>query len=324
MIDFSGQSVLVTGAGRGLGRLYALEVARRGASVLVNDLGCSTKGDGTDSKIADEVAAEIVDMGGSAVASYDSVSDPQSAGRIIEAAVESFGRLDAVISNAGIFGTTAFEDLQPDEWRRMLNVHLDGGFYLSQAAYRVMKRQGGGRLVFISSSAGMFGQPMAAHYAAAKTGLAGLTNVIAIEGEAHGIKANAVLPSGISRMATETVGDEKLLMQSGFMRSIRPELVVPIVVYLASSACSLTHHYYSAAAGRFARVFIGLSQGWLAPVDQEPTVEDIAERIEQIANVDDFIVPTSIVDEILELCERRGVSAMPDNMEPHVPETPEG
>jgi NAD(P)-dependent dehydrogenase (short-subunit alcohol dehydrogenase family) len=234
--------------------------------------------------------------------------------------VDAFGRLDAVVSNAGIFGSVPFEDLSADAWTRMLRVHLDGGFYLAQPAYRVMKNNRGGRFVFISSSAGIFGQPMEAHYAAAKAGLVGLTNVIAIEGEAHGILANSVMPTGFSRMVTETVADEKFLAESGFMRAIRPELVVPLVTFLASSACTFTHRNYSAAAGRYARVFVGLSEGWLADAESQPTAEDIEAHLEQVSATDRFIVPASIVDEVLEVCERRGVNAMPDNAEVAFPE----
>lgn len=311
MIEFTDRVAVVTGAGRGLGRLYALDLARRGAAVVVNDLGGSMRGQGADSSVADEVVAEVKQAGGTAIASYDSVDSPAGGQAIVDAAVGAFGRLDAVVSNAGIFGSVPFEDLSPDEWNRMLRVHLDGGFYLSQPAYRVMKNNGGGRFVFISSSAGIFGQPMEAHYAAAKAGLVGLTNVIAIEGEAHGILANSVMPTGFSRMVTETVGDEKFLAESGFMRAIRPELVVPLVTFLASTACTFTHRNYSAAAGRYARVFVGLSEGWLADVDSEPTAEDIQAHLEQMSATDKFMVPSSIVDEVLEVCERRGVSAIP-------------
>src|ERR1700754_2528513 len=313
MIDFTGQVAVVTGAGRGLGRLYALDLARRGAAVVVNDLGGSMGGDGADSKIADDVVDEITNAGGRAIASYDSVDSPAGGQAIIDAAVGAFGRVDAVVSNAGIFGSVAFEDLSVDDWTRMLRVHLDGAFYLSQPAYRVMKRNGGGRFVFISSSAGIFGQPMEAHYAAAKAGLVGLTNVIAIEGEAHGIFANSVLPTGFSRMVTETVGDEKFLAESGFMQAIRPELVVPLVTFLASRACTFTHRNYSAAAGRYARVFVGLSEGWLANTESEPSAEDIEAHLEEMSATERFLVPGSIVDEVLEVCERRGVSAMPGN-----------
>lgn len=323
MIDFTGRVAVVTGAGRGLGRLYALDLARRGAAVVVNDLGGSMRGlpgEAADSRVADDVVAEITKAGGTAIASYDSVDSPAGGQAIVDAAVGAFGRLDAVVSNAGIFGTVPFEDLAPEEWTRMLRVHLDGGFYLSQPAYRVMKNNGGGRFVFISSSAGIFGQPMEAHYAAAKAGLVGLTNVIAIEGEAHGIFANSVMPTGFSRMVTETVGDEKFLAESGFMRAIRPELVVPLVTFLASTACAFTHRNYSAAAGRYARVFVGLSEGWLADAESRPTAEDIEAHLEQMSSTEKFMVPTSIVDEVLEVCARRGISAMPDDADVAFPE----
>ncbi|KKC06531.1 SDR family NAD(P)-dependent oxidoreductase [Mycobacterium nebraskense] len=320
MIDFTGQVAVVTGAGRGLGRLYALDLARRGAAVVVNDVGGSMRGEGRDSGVADDVVDEIKKDGGTAIASYDSVDNPAGGQAIIDTAVSAFGRLDAVISNAGIFGSVPFEDLSHDDWTRMLRVHLDGGFHLAQPAYRVMKNNGGGRFVFISSSAGIFGQPMEAHYAAAKAGLVGLTNVIAIEGEAHGIIANSVMPTGFSRMVTETVGDEKFLAESGFMQAIRPELVVPLVTFLASSACTFTHRNYSAAAGRYARVFVGLGEGWLADAESQPTAEDIQAHLEEISSTEKFIVPTSIVDEVLEVCERRGVSAMPGNADVAFPE----
>ena len=208
-----------------------------------------------------------------------------------------------------------------DQWRRMLDVHLDGGFHLAQPAYRAMRSAGrGGRFVFVSSSAGMFGQPMEAHYAAAKAGLVGLMNVLAIEGEAHGILANAVLPTGFSRMVTETVGDEKFLAESGFMRAIRPELVVPLVTFLASRACTVTHRSYSAGAGRYARVFVGLGHGWLAEPDHTPSAEDIADRLAEISGTERFRVPASIVDEVLEVCDRRGISAMPGGAPVSFPE----
>lgn len=320
MIDFTGQVAVVTGAGRGLGRLYALELARRGASVVVNDVGGSMRGEGFDSGVADDVVDEITKAGGTAVASYVSVDTPAGGQAIVDAAVDAYGRLDAVISNAGIFGSVPFEDLSHDDWTRMLRVHLDGGFHLSQPAYRVMKNNGGGRFVFISSSAGIFGQPMEAHYAAAKAGLVGLTNVIAIEGEAHGILANTVMPTGFSRMVTETVGDEKFLTESGFMRAIRPELVVPLVIFLASSACTFTHRNYSASAGRYARVFVGLTRGWLADAESRPTAEDIEAHLEEMSSTEKFIVPASIVDEVLEVCGRRGVSPMPGGTDIEFPE----
>jgi len=307
MIDFTGQVAIVTGAGRGLGRLYAIELARRGAAVVVNDLGGSMHGDGADTSIADAVVEEIERAGGVATASHDSVDSPDGGEAIVGTAIDSFGRLDAVVSNAGIFNSVPFEELSHDDWRRMLSVHLDGGFYLSQPAYREMKAAGYGRFVFISSSGGMFGQPLEAHYAAAKAGLVGLANVIAIEGAPHGILANTVLPFGFSRMVTETVGDPKALEETGFLKLIQPELVVPIVVFLASRACEFTHQNYSACAGRFSRVFVGLGEGWLAEPGTNPTADDVAAHLSEVSATEPFTVPGSIFEEVFAVCERLGV-----------------
>lgn len=308
MIDFTDQVAVVTGAGRGLGRVYALELARRGASVVVNDLGGTMHGDGENTAVADQVVDEITASGGTAVASYDSVDSPAGGEAIVRTAVDAFGRLDAVISNAGIFNSIAFDELTPEDWRRMLSVHLDGAFYLSQPAYRAMKAQGYGRFVFIASSAGMFGQHLEAHYAAAKAGIVGLTNVIALEGEPHGIRANTVLPFGISRMVTETLDDPKALEGNGFFAAIRPELVAPLVVFLASRACDVSHQNFSACAGRFARVFIGLSEGWLAPRDGDPTAEDIAGHLAAVAATEPFTIPGSIYDEVFAVTHRLGAT----------------
>jgi NAD(P)-dependent dehydrogenase (short-subunit alcohol dehydrogenase family) len=312
VLDFSDEVVVVTGAGRGLGRLYALELARRGAAVVVNDIGGTMQGNGTNPAIADQVVAEIEAAGGVAVASHESVDSPGGGRAIVDTAVDRFGRLDAVVSNAGIFKTRPFEDLLPSDWRRMVEVHLHGAFFLAQPAFGIMKRQGHGRFVFIASSAGLFGQPSSAHYAAAKAGVVGLANTIAIEGAEHGILANTVLPFGYTRMVTETVGgtgdDDELRDDSAFLRAIEPELVVPIVVFLASRACPVSHHNFSACAGRFARAFVGLSEGWLAPPGTAPTAEDIADHWDTVAATDPYTVPTSIFDEVAGICERLGLT----------------
>lgn len=308
MIDFTGQVAVVTGAGRGLGRVYALELAKHGASVVVNDLGGTMGGDGEDTAVADQVVDEITASGGAAVASYDSVDSPAGGEAIVRTAVDAFGRLDAVISNAGIFNAIPFDELTPVGWRRMLSVHLDGAFYLAQPAYRVMKAQGYGRFVFIASSAGMFGQHLEAHYAAAKAGIVGLTNVIALEGEPHGIRANTVLPFGLSRMVSETLGDPKALEENGFFAAIRPELVAPIVLFLASRACEFSHQNFSACAGRFARVFVGLNEGWLAPRDSDPTADDIAAHLADVTATQPFTIPGSIYDEVFAVTRRLGVT----------------
>jgi NAD(P)-dependent dehydrogenase (short-subunit alcohol dehydrogenase family) len=308
VIDFAGQVALVTGAGRGLGRLYALDLARRGAAVVVNDVGGTMGGDGTDASVADAVVDEIRRAGGVAEPSYDSVASPEGGEAIVRTATERFGRLDAVVSNAGIFQTVPFDELRAADWRRMVNVHLDGAFHVAQPAFRVMKAQAVGRFVFVASSAGVFGQPASAHYAAAKAGTVGLANVVAIEGAEHGILANCVLPFGYSRMVTETVGERAdLEPEPGFLHAIEPELVVPVVVYLASRECTVTHHCYSACAGRYARVFVGLGEGWVAGRGVAPTAEEVAVRMREISAPDPYTIPTSIFDEVAQVCRRLGL-----------------
>jgi NAD(P)-dependent dehydrogenase (short-subunit alcohol dehydrogenase family) len=308
VIDFSGQVVAVTGAGRGLGRLYAMDFARRGASVVVNDVGGSVRGEGSDSAVADQVVEEIRQAGGTAVASHESVASPEGGEAIVGTAIDRFGRLDAVVSNAGIFQTLPFDELSPADWRRMLTVHLDGAFYLSQPAFRVMKAQGYGRFVFISSSAGVFGQLEAAHYAAAKSGIVGLANVIALEGAPHGISANTVLPTGYSRMVTATVGDrEQFPEETAFFSAIDPELVVPMVVYLASRSCQLSHQNYSACAGRYARAYTALAEGWLASPGSNPTADDIEAQLAAVSATEPYTIPGSIYDEVGGICTLLGI-----------------
>jgi len=275
--------------------------------VVVNDVGGSMHGHGADPGVADQVVDEITQAGGVAVASHHSVTTPEGGEAIVGAALGSFGRLDAVVSNAGIFHTAPFDELATDDWRRMIDVHVHGGFFLSQPAYRVMKDQGYGRFVLIASSAGLFGQPNSAHYAAAKSALVGLANVIAIEGAEYGVLANTVLPFGHSRMVTETIGE--VPDDSEFLNAIDPELVVPIVVYLASSACRISHHNFSACAGRFARVFVGLAEGWLSEPGTKPTAEDIEAHLNEVEASDTFTIPASIFDEITEIISRRGLTS---------------
>jgi NAD(P)-dependent dehydrogenase (short-subunit alcohol dehydrogenase family) len=307
MIDFHNQTVIVTGAGRGLGRCYALEFGRLGASVVVNDIGGTIKGRGEDARVADAVVAEITDAGGKAVASYDSVATPEGGAKIVRTALSAFGRLDAVVNNAGILTTDSFEKLTQQQWRDMLAVHLDGAFYLSQPAFAIMKEQGYGRFVFTSSSAAMFGAEHHAHYAAAKTGLFGLKNVIAIEGARYDILANNVLPWGLTRMIADEVDGREEILRLPMMQMLEPELVAPLVAYLASRACKTTHQDFSAAAGRYARVFTALGAGWLAAAGKKPTIDDVAADFGAISACEPYQIPFSTTDETIEICRRRGV-----------------
>jgi NAD(P)-dependent dehydrogenase (short-subunit alcohol dehydrogenase family) len=308
MISFADQSVVVTGAGRGLGRLYAHELAARGAQVVVNDIGGSMTGDGADPSVADSVVEEIRSAGGTAVASHDSVDTPQGGAAIVGRAMEEFGRLDAIVSNAGIYEMIPFTELTVEQWRRMLQIHLDGAFHLSQPAFREMKAQGYGRIVFIASSVGAYGQEHVAHYAAAKGGVIGLTNALSNEGAAHGVHVNAVLPIGQTRMMTDSMGErDPNPILDRFFAETTPERVVPLAVYFASRECQLTHHYISAVAGRYARVFVGLGDGWLADAAATATADDIATHLEEITATSPFSVPLSVADEIGVVLHQLGV-----------------
>jgi NAD(P)-dependent dehydrogenase (short-subunit alcohol dehydrogenase family) len=308
MIDFEDQAVVVTGAGRGLGRLYAMEMARRGGMVIVNDIGVTYEGADPDPTVADAVVEEIRSAGGVAVSSHDSVATPEGGAAIVRAALEEFGRIDAIVSNAGVGSLAAFENLSVEQWRLMMQVHLDGAFFVCQPAYRAMKDQGYGRIVLVASSVGAFGDVDNAHYAAAKSGLIGLCNALALEGARHGIVANSILPFGTTRRVTARSGEQVSERQRQFFEAIAPEKVLPMVAYLASRACQVTHHNISAGAGRYASVFMALTEGWLADLGGEvASLEDVAEHISEIASQDMFTTPTGVRDESVGLMKRVGI-----------------
>jgi len=282
-IRFDNRVAIVTGAGGGLGRTYAIELAARGAAVVVNDLGGSFDGKGSSTSMADKVVAEIKAAGGKAVASYDSVSTSAGGEAIVKTALEAFGGVDVLISNAGSLRNAPIDELPDDTLDAMLEVHLKGGFNVSRPAFRQMKRQGYGRIVFASSAAGMLGNQQQAAYGAAKAGLVGLMNILSLEGAEHGVKANALLPTAMSRMSAAM--DEKLIQASGAVfaalgdklgNTADPSFVTPLVVYLCSEACDSTHSIYSALFGRYARVFLSVGAGWIGPRSAPASVEEVA------------------------------------------------
>jgi NAD(P)-dependent dehydrogenase (short-subunit alcohol dehydrogenase family) len=236
------------------------------------------------------------------------VASPEGGAAIVRKATDTFGRLDAVVSNAGILNLADFDQLTVDQWRGMMSVHLDGSFYLSQPAYRVMKAQGYGRFVFIASGAGAFGINQHAHYGAAKMGIVGLKNVIAVEGKPHGILANSVLPWGMTRMFMVGTGANDSILDNPLIRALDPQLAVPMVVYLASRACNVSHQDYTAGAGRFARVFTGLGGGWFAGKGKVPTADDVDAQFAKVSATDPYYVPFSCHDETKEICEMLGIS----------------
>nr|MBO2498659.1 SDR family oxidoreductase [Acidimicrobiia bacterium] len=287
-INFDGRVAIVTGAGGGLGRAYALELARRGAAVVVNDIGGAVDGTGSSTRAADGVVEEIRAAGGEAVADYGSVADPEQAAQTVRTAIESFGSVDIVISNAGILRDRSFANMTLDEMNAVVDVHLRGAFHISLPAYRHMKEKGYGRFVFVSSNAGILGNFGQANYGAAKMGLVGLSNVLAIEGAKYGIKSNVVAPVAATRMTQDLLGP--------FAEKLDPELVAPLVAYLASEDCEVTHEVFSAGGGRFARFFVGLTPGWVAP--REVEAEDIAEHLAEIRDTEGFHILSSATEEL--------------------------
>ena len=205
-IRFDNRVAIVTGAGNGLGREYALELARRGAKVVVNDLGGSGAGEGASSTAADAVVDEIRSAGGEAVASHDSVSTRQGGTAIVHKAIDAFGQVDILISNAGFLRNARFEDLTDAQIDPILDVHLKAAFYVGQPAYKAMRARNYGRFLFTGSASAMFGHAWQGNYAAGKGGLMGLSHVVAIEGSAYGIQSNLLLPTAASRLADEMGG----------------------------------------------------------------------------------------------------------------------
>jgi NAD(P)-dependent dehydrogenase (short-subunit alcohol dehydrogenase family) len=289
-IRFEDRAVVITGAGGGLGRTYALELGRRGASVVVNDLGGAADGTGGGSAMADETVQLIKDAGGTAVASYDSVATPEGGEAIVKTAVDNFGKIDVVINNAGILRDKTFAKLAPEDLEIVLDVHLKGAFFVSQPAFRAMKDNGYGRLVFTASNAGILGNFGQTNYGAAKMGLVGLSNVLALEGQKYDIKSNVLAPIARTRLTESLLGPMAELLD--------PEDVTPLVIYLASENCQFSHEIFSAAAGHYARMFVGLTPGWFAGKGAKPSAEEIQDNIEQIRDTEGYSIPGSAGEEI--------------------------
>jgi NAD(P)-dependent dehydrogenase (short-subunit alcohol dehydrogenase family) len=281
---FDGRVAVVTGAGRGIGRAYALLLARRGARVVVNDLGGSTDGVGADAGPASSVAAEIVDAGGTAIADGGDVATEEGARALVESAVERFGRVDALVNNAGIIRWAGFPRADADNLARHLAVHVAGSFHTTRAAWPHMVEQRYGRIV-MTTSAGLFGLPENVSYATAKGAVVGLSRSLATAGAAHGITVNLIAPAAFTRMAGRPGNPPRAEMA--------PDLVAPMAAFLAHEACPVSGEIYAAGAGRFARVFVASTPGYLhtAPA---PTVEDVARNWAAINDEEGYVVPADL------------------------------
>ncbi|MDY0013795.1 MAG: SDR family NAD(P)-dependent oxidoreductase [Rhodocyclaceae bacterium] len=311
-ISFKDQVVVVTGAGNGLGRAYALDLARRGAAVVVNDLGTGPDGVGASASAADLVVAEIRQAGGLAVANHESVATPEGGQSIVEAALQHFGRLDAVVNNAGILRTGPFEAVSAESLDRLVAANLKGAFHVSQPALRIMKEQGYGRIVMITSATALFGEPTMAAYAATKGGLFGVMNCLALAGAPHGVLCNAVAPLAVSRMAASVAEEDVKAMMGIYemigLQPMMPEYVVPLVTYLASRQCAVNQATYGAVGGCFSRIYVAQTQGWLGPRERPATAEEIMEHLAEIEAREGSQETRSVAEDLLRVAQRVGVA----------------
>ena len=291
-------------------------MARRGARVVVNDVGGSGAGEGASSAPADAVVAEIHSTGGIAIANYDSVATRHGGESIVQTALDAFGSVDILINNAGILRNGRFDELTDAQIDAVFSVHLKGAFYVSQPAFKFMKQIRYGRFLFTASSSGLFGHPWQANYAAAKAGLAGLSNVVALEGADFNITSNALLPAAWTRLADEIdwgwraecsqVDDAfKKMTPPADPARLSPRSVAPLAVFLVSEQCRATHGLYSAAHGRYGRVFIGATQGWVCPDPSTVTVEDVAAHWERVEDRVSYTEPLSVYHEVLDVEQAR-------------------
>ncbi|MFP4650393.1 MAG: SDR family NAD(P)-dependent oxidoreductase [Desulfobacterales bacterium] len=281
-IRFDGQVAVITGAGGGLGRAYALELAARGAKVVVNDLGPARDGTGVGSTApAQQVVEEIKAAGGEAVANYDNVATPEGGENIIRCAEDNYGRVDIVINNAGILRDRSFAKMEPEDWNAVLDVHLNGAFNVTRPAFRVMREQGYGRVIMTTSAAGLYGNFGQGNYSAAKMALVGMMNTLKLEGRKYNIMVNTIAPLAASRLTED-------IMPQDMLDRMKPELVTPMIVYLSSPQCSETGEIFNAAMGCFSRAAVLTGPATrLGDGENPPTPEEVSENFSKINDMTD-------------------------------------
>jgi NAD(P)-dependent dehydrogenase (short-subunit alcohol dehydrogenase family)/acyl dehydratase/putative sterol carrier protein len=279
-ILFDGRVAIVTGAGAGLGRVYALELARRGARVVVNDLGGARDGSGKGSKnSADQVVEEIEALGGEAVSNYDSVTTVAGGDNIVRTALDAFGTVDILINNAGILRDKTFLKMEPQSWQAVLDVHLNGAYNVSRPAFGVMKAKGYGRILMTTSAAGLYGNFGQTNYSAAKMGLVGLMNTLKLEGEKYNIKVNTIAPVAASRLTAD-------ILPPDFIDKLEPELVAPMALYLVSQQCPVSGNMYNVGMGCFNRAAIVTGPGIVVGDGREiPDPEQLLAQWENVTTL---------------------------------------
>jgi NAD(P)-dependent dehydrogenase (short-subunit alcohol dehydrogenase family) len=268
--------VVVTGAGGGLGREYALTLAREGACVVVNDLGGARDGTGAGHNMADQVVDEIKAAGGRAVANYDSVAEPEGGENIVKTAIEAFGKIDGVVSNAGILRDGTFHKMTYQNWDAVLKVHLYGGYNVIRAAWPHFREQSFGRIVVATSTSGLFGNFGQANYGAAKLGLVGLINTLAQEGAKYNIKSNAIAPIAATRMTQDILPPE-------VFEKLTPEYVAPVVAYLCTEEVPDTDSVFIVGGGKVQRTALFQNDG--VTFGSVPSVDDVAAKWGEITDL---------------------------------------
>jgi NAD(P)-dependent dehydrogenase (short-subunit alcohol dehydrogenase family)/acyl dehydratase/putative sterol carrier protein len=308
-INFDGQVAVVTGAGAGLGRIYALELAKRGAKVVVNDLGGARDGTGGSQSAADKVVDEIKADGGEAVANYDSVATPEGGQGIIDTAVNAFGRVDIVINNAGILRDKTLVKMEPEHWDAIMDVHLKGAYNVTRPAFIKMREQGYGRIILTTSAAGLYGNFGQTNYSAAKMGLIGLMNTLKSEGGKYNIKVNTIAPVAATRLTEDILPPEMLA-------KLKPEFVAPLVLYLSSEQCPVSGNIYNAGMGYFNRAAILTGEGAVVGDGQAPpSVEEVAgamEKIKTMAGADEYPNATAAFTPMLDAFNPKKKAAAAD------------
>ncbi len=285
-VRFDDRVVVITGAGNGLGKTYALEMGRRGAKVVVNDLGGSAFGDGSDKAAADVVVDEIKDAGGTAVANYDSVTDGD---KIIQTALDTYGKVDVVVNNAGILRDKTFHKMSDEDWDLIYDVHVRGAYKVSHAAWPHMREQNYGRLIFTASAAGIYGNFGQTNYSMAKLGLHGMSQTLALEGRNKNIFVNTIAPIAGSRL-TETVMPKELV------DALKPEFVMPLVLKLCDENSQETGGLYEVGAGWIGKVRWERTQGHAFSVSEGFTPEDVNDVWDEIVDFTDADHPASIAE----------------------------
>ena len=290
-LRFDGRVAVITGAGRGLGKAYALLLAKLGAKIVVNDIGGGLNGSGSDLGPAQNVVDEIRSHNGEAIANTDSVATPEGGKAIIQSALDAYGRIDILVHNAGNVRPASLKEMSYEDFESVLDVHLRGAFHVVRAAFPVMCERSYGRIVLTSSIGGLYGNQNVANYAVSKSGMIGLCNVAALEGESEGVKCNVIVPGAVTRMAEG--------IDVSAYPPMEPDLVAPVVGWLCHEQCDINGELLVSIAGRVAKAYISETRGVYQP---EWSVDAVSQRMAEVRDTNQAlvlpVVPSGHLDHI--------------------------